>query len=42
MRFIFQILDVFSCDECCDNSLKVKDFKDDCTEIQFYQLKRVD
>ena len=31
-----------TCDECCDAGLKVKGFKDDCTEIQFYQLKRVD
>ena len=31
-----------TCDECCDTGLKVKDFKDDCTEIQFYEWKRID
>ena len=30
------------CDECRDTGLKVEDLKDDCTEIQFYQWKRVD
>ena len=31
-----------ACDKCCDARLKVKDFKDVCTEIQYYQWKRVD
>ena len=31
-----------TCDECCDTGLRVEDFKDDYTEIQFYQWKRVD
>ena len=31
-----------ACDECCDASLKVEKFKDDYTEIQRYQWKRVD
>ena len=31
-----------ACDKCCDTRLKVEGFKDVCTEIQYYQLKRVD
>ena len=31
-----------TCDECCETGLKDEDFKDDCTEIQLYQWKRVD
>ena len=31
-----------TCDECCDTGLKVEYFKDDSTEIQFYQWKEVD
>ena len=30
-----------TCDECCDTGLKVEDFKDDSTEIQFSQWRRV-
>ena len=31
-----------TCDECRDTGLKLDDFKDDCTEIRFYKLKRVE
>ena len=31
-----------TCDESCDTGLKVEYFKDDNTEIQFYQWKEVD
>ena len=31
-----------TCDESCDTGLKVEYFKDDSTEIQFYQWKEVD
>ena len=31
-----------TCGEYRDTGLKVEDFKDDCTEIQFYHWKRVD